>query len=51
MRAHLGLPSSLPLRDAKNMAKDIKDAFCDVVSSYIKAKGETSVVLCVFFTY
>lgn len=36
------------LSDAKNMAKDIKDAFLDVISSYITAKGET---LCVMYTY
>ena len=44
-------PSLSALSDAKNMAKDIKDAFLDVISSYITAKGETAEALCVTFTY
>ena len=44
-------PSLSALSDAKNMAKDIKDAFLDVISSYITAKGETVGALCVTFTY
>ena len=50
-RVHICSASLSALSDAKNMAKDIKDAFLDVISSYITAKGETAEALCVMFPY
>ena len=48
---HICSASLSALSNAKNMAKDIKDAFIDLISSYITAKGETAEALCVTFTY